>query len=373
MSEVEIHYDDRMHKLDGTTGPFQMSDSPEGLQWQSTGGDETDLVAGTKVIITINSDIVTSGKEFAELVIHALGHPYLGVGSDDEAWLLTREGTIYDEIFSTPDERETSPQDYYEGTTIVGSRHGDNITGSAWNDTVSGLSGNDVLNGGGGNDLVMGGAGMDWLSGGQGNNMVAGGLDADTYVPVVDAGMDYVIELGGVDRIDLSAHDMGSCHFYRSGDTLNIALPSGALIVIENQWIAGSKVEQFVFAHGTVASSYIEYLADNNAGSGSGLCYDEYGRQIMCSPYGLPIVFDLDGDESSWCRSTVHMRASTWTLTERRIGLVGLPPTMAFLHSTGMGTAASTILMKSLSCVTFLEPRATLKGFMPMTRIETVF
>jgi hypothetical protein len=64
-------------------------------------------------------------------------------------------------------------------------------------------------------------------------------------------------------------------------------------VFIENQWLAGSKVEQFTSADGTYASSYIEQLAENAGGEA---CYDEYGRQIFCSPYGLPVVLDLDGD-----------------------------------------------------------------------------
>jgi hypothetical protein len=48
-----------------------------------------------------------------------------------------------------------------------------------------------------------------------------------------------------------------------------------------------------VFIEGAFASSCIENLADSG---NSGVCYDEYGNQIFCSPFGLPIVFDLDGD-----------------------------------------------------------------------------
>lgn len=211
----------------------------------------------------MNSDIVNSPNRFAELVIHGLAHTFYGNREEDESLVRSREGTIYDQIFNTPGERETRPQDYYEGTTIAGSHYGDNIAAGTGNDTLSGLSGNDILNGGIGNDLVMGGAGMDWLSGGVGDNLVAGGLDADTYVPASGVGLEYIVELGGVDRIDLSAYSIHDCMFSRTGDTLNIVVPNGAYIMIENQWLAGSKIEQFVFADGIFASSYIEYLVDS--------------------------------------------------------------------------------------------------------------
>lgn len=227
-SVVEVYFDDDVHLLDGTTDPFQMADMPEEVRWRSaSSSDETDLASGTKVIITINSDLVDSPKEFSEVLIHALGHPLHGVSQADEDYLRSREGHIYDQIFNTPGERETRPQDYYEGLTITGSLHGDNVTGGTGNDTLSGLSGNDILNGGLGNDLVMGGAGMDRLSGGLGDNMVAGGLDADTYAPAWGTGSETVVELGGVDRIDLSAYRLSDCTFFRTGDTLGISLLSG--------------------------------------------------------------------------------------------------------------------------------------------------
>ena len=322
VSGVEIHLDDRAHLPNGSLTAFDASDTPEQVFWEKRpGAEDTDLAPGTKVVITINSREVDSGREFAELVIHALGHPFKGKSDADEDWLRTREGTIYDEIFNTPGANETSPQNYLEGTTIIGSHYADNVTGGTANDTLSGLSGDDVLNGGGGNDLVLGGSGMDRLSGGLGDNMVGGGLDADTYLPAAGVGLEYIVELGGVDRVDLSAYGINECSFSRTGDSLTIVV-GGTFIIVENQWLAGSKVEQFVFADGTFASSYIEYLVDAVS---SDMCYDENGNQILCSPFGLPIVFDLDGDGIelvSSRRSNVRLDVNG-DGTAERLGWVG--------------------------------------------------
>jgi hypothetical protein len=321
VSEIVIHFDTHMHMLDGSERSFPDREAVSQWARADPDGEDTDLQQGTRLIISVDSSEVNTGSRLAELIIHELGHPFYGNSREDEAELITREGTIYDQIFNTPGENETSPQDYYEGTTVIGSHYADNVTGGTANDTLSGLSGNDVLNGGGGNDLVLGGSGMDQLSGGLGDNMVGGGLDADTYLPAVGVGQEYIVELGGVDRVDLSAFGINECSFFRTGDSLTIVAGS-TFIVIENQWLAGSKVEQFVFADGTFASSYIEYLVDSVS---SDMCYDEDGNQILCSPFGLPIVFDLDGDGIelvSSRRSNVRLDVNGDGMAER-LGWVG--------------------------------------------------
>lgn len=115
-----------------------------------------------------------------------------------------------------------------------------------------------------------------------------GGLDADTYSPTPGAGTDCIVEMGGVDRVDLSSYYSEECVFSRNGNSLNIVLPDGAIVIIEDQWLADKKVEQFVFAESTYASSYVEYLATHHS-PGPILEGNE-------QPFGLPVVFDLDGD-----------------------------------------------------------------------------
>lgn len=198
-----------------------------------------------------------------------------------------------DQIFSSSSS-ERSIQDYVEGLTFAGSMYDDNAIGSGSSDTLAGLSGNDNLNGAGGDDLVMGGAGMDTLSGGTGTNLVEGGLDADTYVIAAGVKYDQITDIGGVDRIDLSSVSIDDVTFARIGDDLFISAPGLALegIGVTGQWLDGSRIEQFIFAEGTYAASYIESLA----GFPGGVCYDDLGQPMFCNPYGLPVVFDLDGD-----------------------------------------------------------------------------
>jgi hypothetical protein len=80
----------------------------------------------------------------------------------------------------------------------------------------------------------------------------------------------------------------------RVGDDLFINAPGIAAegIGITNQWIDAGRIEQFTFAEGTYAATYIESLA----GVPSGVCYDDLGNPMFCSPYGMPVVLDLDGD-----------------------------------------------------------------------------
>ena len=189
---------------------------------------------------------------------------------------------------------ERTPMEYFNSATVLGSSGSDNVHGSDGHDTMSGLSGNDSLNGAGGDDLVMGGAGMDTLTGGLGSNAVQGGLDADTYVPTVGVTHEQVSDIGGVDRLDLSSICINDVYMLRGGDDLFINAPgiSAEGIGITGQWLDASRIEQFTFAEGTFAASYIESLA----GAPSGVCYDPMGNPMFCSPYGMPVVLDLDGD-----------------------------------------------------------------------------
>ena len=203
--------------------------------------------------------------------------------------------SIAKRIFEPQDGKpEPTPSSYLDSLTYIGSQNGDSAAGGSGNDTMAGLSGNDSLNGAAGDDLVMGGAGMDTLTGGIGSNSVQGGLDADTYIPTVGVTHEQVADIGGVDRLDLSSISINDVYMVRAGDSLMINAPgiSAEGIGITGQWLDASRIEQFTFAEGTFAATYIESLA----GAPSGVCYDDMGNPMFRSPYGMPVVLDLDGD-----------------------------------------------------------------------------
>ena len=296
ISEVEVRVDDYKFNHDGTVlAPFRAGETGF-ISYVMMDNDPTgrDMQNGSRVVITLN-DKLNGATAFAKAFMHELRHPFVpGIDDIDDDQIRDEEDVMFNEIFQTNGSDEDNSHDYLPERTVVGSRFADVVTSGDGNDTLAGLSGNDTLNGGGGNDLVMGGAGMDQLSGGLGSNAVLGGLEADTYIPAVGVTHEQVADIGGVDRIDLSSTSISSVMFSRFGDDLFIYAPDIAVesIGIAGQWLDGSRIEQFTFAEGTYAASYIESLA----GQTSGVCYDPMGQPMFCSPYGLPVVFDLDGD-----------------------------------------------------------------------------
>ena len=352
--EVVIRYDNVIHRSDGTQIPY-----PEGRAGQLSAtydpNDNSKILAGSTVVINVNSTLVPNSQgvypmepmpdgrlvvvSFAWVVAHEIRHTfYSGTLPGEEMRVRTDTETMMDQLFNTPGSIERPAQDYLDSQTFVGSRHGDTAMGTGGIDTLSGLSGNDLLNGGAGDDLVMGGAGMDVLSGGTGSNYVLGGLDADTYVPEAGVTVEIISELGGVDRLDLTRISIGAVQFIRYGDNLLMAYATAAgfeEIHIENQWLDGNRVEQFTFAEGTYAASYIESLA----GSPSGVCYDELGRPMFCSPYGMPVVLDLDGDgieliEIARSQARFDINGDG---TRERIGWVGADDGLLALDRNGNG------------------------------------
>lgn len=65
------------------------------------------------------------------------------------------------------------------------------------------------------------------------------------------------------------------------------------VLVIVDHYAAGKRIEVFEFSDAEYAASYIEYLADTNGGPG--VCYQD-GYPVICGNFGMPIVFDMDGD-----------------------------------------------------------------------------
>ena len=350
VTEVQVYFDTRVQYPDHTqpSEPFKTGEHGRAAWAPVDENNPTDLIAGSKVAITINRAVVGSDwVDFAKTLLHELLHPLYGRGPAVEAELDTIEDQLYTEIFTRASGAppETTPQDYYDSQTFVGSRFDDNATTGTGNDTLAGLSGNDILNGGAGNDYVMGGVGMDRLTGGTGDNTVAGGLDADTYAPAWGTNIEFVVEMGGVDQMDLSGYSINDVWFYRVGNTLQIVIPNAIeRIEIQDQWLAGTKVEQFVFAEGAYASSYIEYLAESDHNTGVPVvCYDESGQMIMCNPYGMPVVFDLDGDGIELVSSRVSRARFDLDLNgaRDRVGWVGRDDGILVLDRNGNGRVDS--------------------------------
>ncbi|HEX6374126.1 MAG TPA: hypothetical protein VFZ91_00230 [Allosphingosinicella sp.] len=78
VSAVEVFFDDVVHLPDGTTDPFEIVDTPEEVRYWGNKSDPTDVTPGTKVVVTINSRVVSDTREFAEVLIHGLAHPFYG-------------------------------------------------------------------------------------------------------------------------------------------------------------------------------------------------------------------------------------------------------------------------------------------------------
>jgi len=291
ISEIEIHYDDVRYKLDGSVAAFR-SDQYGYVEYIAHNNAGTDLKAGGKIVISINSALVNSASEFSKTLLHELRHPIVPGVETDEFQVEADASRMYNDIWKT--NGSTESLDGYSGSrTIVGSQYNDTATGSAGNDTMSGLSGNDTFNGGAGDDYLLGGAGMDHLTGGTGANSLEGGLAADTYVSSVGATGDGIYDLGGVDRLDISRLSLNAVTLTRWGDSLQVVVnATGETVFVSEQWVDSKRIEQFTFAEGTYAASYIESLA----GSPGGVCYDPMGQPMFCQPYGLPVVLDLDGD-----------------------------------------------------------------------------
>ena len=319
VEKIEMRYDTVIHHADGSERNWD-GDTHYGFTsfiHPKNSDDTIDLSRIDRVVININAnvfpradgtfpmqvnmqgelEVVTFTSVFMHEVrhIHYVTTGFPGTLQQEEDLDRAEADRMMDDICSTPGAVERSPADYLESETFIGSRNNDTASGTSGSDTMSGLTGNDTLNGGAGDDLVMGGAGMDVLSGGTGSNYVLGGLDADTYVPQSGVTAEVVGEIGGVDRIDLSRVSVHSVTFRRLGDTLLLEYHTAGgyeEVQIENHWIDGGRVEQFTFAEGTFAASYIEELA---GASGGGVCYDG-PNPVICGPYGLPVVLDLDGD-----------------------------------------------------------------------------
>ncbi|BAI73768.1 calcium binding hemolysin protein (plasmid) [Azospirillum sp. B510] len=162
-------------------------------------------------------------------------------------------------------------------TAMLGGTGGDLLTGAATDDLLLGQDGDDRLSGGDGNDTLIGGIGNDTLDGGTGN---------DVYVYRIGDGRDFILDNGGLDRIEFGPGiGRGDLYFARFGNDLYIRFrgrPTDEIVVTGRFNLAGdgtSFVERLAFADGssfdltrtdialeTVGVAAAEYLQGYNVG-----------------------------------------------------------------------------------------------------------
>lgn len=300
--------------------------------------DNTNIVAGTDVHISINPKANQSSSTFAETFIHELYHPYVkGIDDLDEHAVEQKAQKSYNEIFKnkTSGILEGDELAFAATQTVIGSFNADVIAGGVGHDTLSGKEGADHIDGGDGNDHIIGGDGMDVLTTGSGEDYLSGGLDADRFIVTSTNVRAIVREESGVDTIDTGMTYAGAT-FSRVGNSLFIQ-QDGRTIQVNGQWISpGNRVEKFNFTDGSYAASVIEARADPGSGS---ICYVN-GRPVICSGgFGTPVVLDLDGDGLDMIEkrdSRVDMDVDGDGVAER-IGWVGGDDGLLVLDRNGDG------------------------------------
>jgi hypothetical protein len=88
---------------------------------------------------------------------------------------------------------------------LSGGSGDDVLAGGRGDDKLKGGSGDDELRGGSGDDELSGGSGDDLLIGGRGDDELKGGSGDDTFLFKGNVGDDLIKDLGGGDKIDLTA------------------------------------------------------------------------------------------------------------------------------------------------------------------------
>ncbi len=165
------------------------------LAGQATGGAGTDQLLGFENIIGSDFNDSLTGDGGDNVLVGGLGNDTLngGAGLDTADYSGASSAVVADLGLGTAIlGLETDSLTGIE--TLLGSKFGDSLTGD--------LSANG-LNGGRGDDLITGGGGSDQLTGGVGK-------DVFLYTSLSDstlAASDLITDLGGKDRINLSALD----------------------------------------------------------------------------------------------------------------------------------------------------------------------
>ena len=222
--------------------------------------------------------------------------------------------------------------------TITGTDNADIIYGMDGNDIIYGKGGDDFLSGGKGNDTLYGGDGDDTLIGGSGDDTIEGGAGNDTYIyagdgkdvvldekwvkvltqkwtqkniysqfePVwvetsktlEDAGDDVIIFEEGITEKDVT--------ITKNGNDLIFSLNGSNNTLTIKNWYATQeqRVEQFVFANGTVLSDkQILNMVTDTAGNDNliGDANDNYimsqsGNDTISAGAGNDILVNQSGN-----------------------------------------------------------------------------
>jgi len=213
------------------------------------------------------SDIITDGLYYTGNASVSTLRFGIGIAAADLA--VTREGTALRIAF------RDNPTD---GVTLLsGAMRVEFADGSAWtaqqlldqlfqgtaaSEQLFGDNRSNFIAGGAGDDTLSGGYGADTLNGGLGNDLLAGDADGDTYLYARGDGNDEIAEgnsYAGDNVVDvlrfgagIAASDISASR--NSYDLVLAVAPDGALITLRN-WFAGSRIERFEFADGTVMES----------------------------------------------------------------------------------------------------------------------
>lgn len=223
------------------------------------GGHENDSLtggAGDDILIGHGGNDSLYGGSGSNTLIGGTGDDTYYVDSPTDR-VVELEGEGRDQVRATVD--FTLP-DHVENLLLLGSENL-NGTGNELDNTLAGNAGDNTLIGGAGNDILVGNAG---------NNVLIGGSGNDRYMFTnLSTGIDRIIENddtpGNVDAIMMLPTQTSQFWFQRTGDDLQISVPSRSHTLIVQDWYLGSQyqVEEIRAAGGKVLhASRVQNLVD---------------------------------------------------------------------------------------------------------------
>lgn len=147
---------------------------------------------------------------------------------------------------------------------VVAGGGNDVVFGGNGADIVSGEGGADYLDGGIGNDILDGGDGGDILIGGAGNDVLRGGASGDSFLFEGTSGNDIITDFTTADTISIDLGesfvgpiDLSSLVFKQIGGSVEITLPNGGTVLVQNATIADvqSSVQVACLLRGTLVAT----------------------------------------------------------------------------------------------------------------------
>ncbi|MDH4385034.1 MAG: M10 family metallopeptidase C-terminal domain-containing protein [Caulobacter sp.] len=165
------------------------------LTGQATGGAGTDQLLGFENILGSAFNDSLTGDGAGNVLVGGAGNDVLdGQAGVDTADYGTAKAAVVADLGAGTATLGLEVDSLVSIENLIGSKFSDSLTG--------GLTANSLI-GGSGNDLIIGGGGADQLSGGAGRDVFRYLTLGDSAV----AAKDLITDLGGKDRIDLSALD----------------------------------------------------------------------------------------------------------------------------------------------------------------------